>query len=403
MRKLIFCFIFLIFEWIIPFSIFASVKVQETMDHEWTLFVDESPYFIKGVDYRVTKVGQSPDNGTLEDWAHYDFNRNGVVDGPYDAWVDKNSNNVQDGDEPSIGDFELMRQMGVNTIRWYVNDFKEQKANKPLLRDLFYKYGIRVAVGNKFGAYTIDSGASWQEGTDYRNATQKKRLLESIKRMVIEHKDEPYTLLWLIGNENTYQWTNTNAGKYPEEYAQLVNEAAKLIHQLDDQHPVALVNGDTHFVSVYRKYCPDIDIFAVNAYRGPNGFGFLWKEIKHSLNKPVLISEYGGADAALKGEEKQSAYHKGCWLDIKRNRSGGAGEGNSIGGFAFEWLDEWWKAGDSLQQANLETFGKQGLDTPSGAQEYCGLFGQGDGRKSPFIRRPKAVYDVYKELWNNSE
>jgi beta-glucuronidase len=399
MKKFALVFIFLLLGCIGPPSILASVKVQQTINDEWELLVDGKTYFIKGVDYRVTKIGQSPDNGTLEDWAYYDFNVNGRVDGPYEAWVDKNFNNIQDADEPNVGDFELMRQMGVNTIRWYVNDFKGQKADKKLLRDLFSNYGIRVAVGNKFGAYTIDSGASWHDGTDYRDPEQQKHLLESITKMVMEHKDEPYTLLWLIGNENNYRWSNTNAYKYPQAYARLVNEAARLIHKLDGQHPVALVNGDTRFLNIYQKYCPDIDIFAVNAYRGPNGFGSLWEEIKHALDKPVLISEFGGAQASAQGEEKQAVYHKNCWLDIENNRPGVKGEGNAIGGFAFEWLDEWWKAGDPLRHAQQGSVHKQGLDTASWAQAYCGIFSQGDGSKSPFMRQPRKIYDVYKTLW----
>ena len=194
----------------------AHVKVEKDPHGHWELLVDGEPYFIRGMDYRVTKVGQSPDDGTLRDWAEYDDNRNGRSDGPYDAWVDANRNNHQDPDEPVMGDFELMRQMGVNTIRWYMNDFKQQIPHKELLRDLYFTYGIRVAVGNKFGAYTIDSGAAWRDGTDYRDPRQRARVLESVRRMVEEHKDEPYLLLWLLGNENNYRFTNTNAADYPD-------------------------------------------------------------------------------------------------------------------------------------------------------------------------------------------
>ncbi len=380
----------------------AVVTVEPTANSGWQLLVDGKPYFIKGVDYRLTKVGQSPDQGTLTDWAYDDFNRNGIIDGPYEAWVDGNFNNVKDADESNVGDFALMKQMGANTIRWYVNDFKDQEPNKELLRDLFHTYGISVAVGNKFGAYTIDSGASWQEGTDYRDPQQQQRLLASIRRMVLAHRDEPYLLLWVIGNENNYKWTNTNAGQHPIVYAQLVNEAAKIIHAMDPHHPVALVNGDAHFLSIYQQYCPDVDIFAKNTYRGSYGFGSLWKEVKNAFNRPVLLSEYGGSEAARKGEQGQAEYHKNNWLDIWRNRAGGEGEGNAIGGFIFEWVDEWWKAGEPSKHAKQGTVGTQGLDKPIWAQEHSGVFSQGSGRFSPFIRQPREVYEMYRELWKES-
>jgi beta-glucuronidase len=378
----------------------SDVSVQKTPEGQWNLFVDGIIYFIKGVDYRITKIGQSPDVGNLKDWAWYDYNHNSLNDCAYDSWVDKNWNNVQDADEKVVGDFELMRQMGVNTIRWYVNDFKDQRPNKQLLRDLYKKYGIRVAVGNKFGAYTIDSGANWSEGTDYRDPRQQARILESVRRMVLEHKDEPYTLLWLLGNENNLRFTNTNAGKFPDTYAEFLEKAAKLIRELDGRHPVALVNGDAQFLTTYHKYCVSVDIFGANVYRGPNGFGSLWKEVQKNFNRPVLITEYGGSYAPGLDQDTQAAYHKGCWLDIERNRAGGKGVGNSIGGFAFEFLDEWWKAGDPGRQAKKGTTGQVGVDNPRWTQEYCGVISQGNGKHSPFLRQLRKVYFVYKDLWS---
>jgi len=54
--------------------------------------VDKKSFVIKGMTYAPTKVGQSPDNGTLENWMDADLNRNGLIDGPFDSWVDKNFN-----------------------------------------------------------------------------------------------------------------------------------------------------------------------------------------------------------------------------------------------------------------------------------------------------------------------
>ena len=381
-----------------PLRAASEVTLRKDVNGHWSLIVDGKPYIVRGVDYRLTKVGQSPDHQTLRDWAWYDFNANGRNDGPYEAWVDANRNNHQDPDEPAVGDFHLMQRMGVNTIRWYVNDFKRQVPNKALLRDLYHTYGIRVAVGNKFGAYTIDSGASWGEGTDYHDPTQRARLLESVQRMVETHKDEPYLLLWLLGNENNYRFTNTNAAQYPVEYARLVEEAVQLIHGLDGHHPVALVSGETEPLSILAQHAPSLDIFGVNAYRGPSGFGDLWEMVRRRLDKPVLVTEYGGSAAPGLDEEAQAAYHRGCWLDIIANCAG-RGAGNALGGFAFEWLDEWWKAGEPEAHAVPGSVGRQGLGEPRWSQEYCGLAGQGDGTGSPFLRQLRKVYWMYQDLW----
>lgn len=379
----------------------SDVEVKKNAEGHWSLWVDGKKFFVRGVDYRFTLVGESPDEGTLRDWAGYDFDGNGQCDPAYDSFVDSNKNNARDPGEETVGDFELLRRMGCNTIRWYVNDFRDQATPKALLRDLFARYGIRVMVGDKFGAYTIGSGADWKSGTDYRDPRQQENMLASVRRMVDEHKTEPYVLLWVLGNENNLPFTNTNAARYPADYAKFVNRAAKMIHELDPMHPVAIVNGDTQLLTVYKKYCPDVDIFGTNIYRGPKGFGHLWKEVKAQWGKPVLITEYGGAQANGRDEEKQAAYHKNCWLDIRAHRAGLA-EGNAIGGVAFEWADEWWKAGEPSRQAEVGSVGRQGVGAAGWSQEYCGIASQGDGKLSPFLRQLRKVYFVYQKLWSNS-
>lgn len=378
----------------------SIVSLEKDPKDQWTLVVDGEDYFIRGIEYRVSKVGQSPDLGTLKDWATYDENHNGKCDPAYDSWVDQNKNGRRDRDEPIVGDFELLRRMGVNTIRWYANSYKGSRGSQEILRDLFHTYGIRVAVGDMFGAYTIGSGAAWSHGTDYRDAGQRQRMLQSVEQTVMAHKEEPYTLLWILGNENNLSFTNTNAGKYPAEYAQFLNEAAQLIHRLDGKHPVAFINGDTQFLSQYKKYCSDIDIFGVNCYRGPSGFGRLWNEVSRAYGKPVLITEYGGNKAHGLDEKAQALYHSNCWKDILKNRAG-SGTGNAIGGMAYEWLDEWWQAGDPVHQAKEGVVGLQGANKAANWDlEYSGIASQGDGKKSPFLRQLRKVYWAYQKLWN---
>ncbi len=60
----------------------------------------------------------------------------------------------------------------------------------------------------------------------------KRILLESVKKMVLEHKDEPYVLLWLLGNENNYG-VASNADKKPDAYFKFANEVALWIKSVD--------------------------------------------------------------------------------------------------------------------------------------------------------------------------
>ncbi len=366
---------------------------------DWQLIVDEKPYIIQGITYAPTKVGQSPDNGTMTNWMYDDFNNNGSIDGPYDVFVDKNRNNIQDKNEPAVGDFKLMRDMKVNTLRVYHQPFK---VNKELLRDLYQSYGIRVIMGDFLGKYALGSGAPWNPGTDYNNETHKKNMMESVITMVKEFKDEPFILFWLLGNENVYGYA-CNADKEPDAFFKFANEVALAIKTIDPEHPVAICSGDVLFLDKFAKNAPDIDIFGTNAYRGDYGFGFLWRQVKEEADRPVFITEYGcpsyaegkNADVA---EQFQADYHKGSWEDIKNNIAFAEGSGNAIGGVVFEWLDEWWKA---YEPSVHDTKGLWAGPFPDGFmhEEWLGVSGQGDGKLSPFLRRLRKSYYLYKKVW----
>ncbi|MDD5006323.1 MAG: glycoside hydrolase family 2 TIM barrel-domain containing protein [Candidatus Omnitrophica bacterium] len=378
----------------------GRVRLVQYENGGWQLFVDDKPFVIKGITYAPTKVGQSPDDGSLTSWMEYDFNKNGKCDGPYDAFVDRNRNNKQDVNEPATGDFKLMKEMGINTIRIYQQPFK---VNKELLRRLYNEYGIMVIMGDFLGKYALGSGAEWDKGTDYSNPLHQKNMLESVKKMVLEFKDEPYILMWLLGNENVYG-VACNADKNPEAFFKFCNQAATLIKTLDSDHPVAVVNGDVLFLDRFAKYADEVDVFGANAYRGEYGFGAFWQEVKELAGKPAFITEYG-CPAFSKGmtqeeaEQAQADYLVGAWQDVQDNMADSTGEGNAVGAIAFEYLDEWWKA---YEPSFHDTKGLFTGPFPDGFmhEEWLGLCGQGDGGLSPFLRQPRKSYYAYKEIWN---
>jgi len=337
----------------------GDVRLVQYDNGHWQMLVNGKPYIIKGITYTPTKIGQSPDKGTLENWMEEDSNENGKVDGPYDSWVDKNRNNEQDSDETVVGDFQLLKEMGANTIRVYHDP---EVLNKELMTDMYNNYGIRVIIGDFVGKYAKGSGATWFEGTDYENEEHKKNMLESVKKMVLRHKDEPYVLMWLLGNENNYG-VASNADSKPEAYFKFIDEVAQWIKSVDKNHPVAICNGDTLYLDLFGKFCPNVDIFAANVYRGNYGFGSFWEQVQDASQKPAFITEYGCPAFAPhlsldEAETAQADYHLGNWLDIDENTAGNAKE------------------------------------------EWFGLVGQGIGTHSPYLRQLRKSYFVYKELWN---
>jgi beta-glucuronidase len=378
----------------------GMVRLVQYDNGHWQLLVNDQPYIIHGITYAPTKIGQSPDKGTLVNWMEEDSNGNGLADGPFDSWVDANRNDTQDPDEPAVGDFQLMKDMGANTLRIYQHP---DKMNKELLRKMYHKYGFRVIIGDFLGKYAIGSGASWSEGTDYTNPEHRKSMLESVQKMVMEHKDEPYTLMWLLGNENNYG-VACNADKNPQAYYTFVDEVAQWIKSVDPNHPVAINNGDTLYLDVFARYSPNVDIYAANVYRGDYGFGSYWEQVFEATGKPALITEYGSPAYAQhltyeEAEQAQADYHRGNWLDIQENLADNArGVGNALGGVVFEWMDEWWK--------NYEPFFHDRKSDAIGPfpggyyfEEWFGITGQGKGQHSPFERQLRQSYFVYKEFW----
>ena len=385
----------------------AANKVEVVREQDgWKLKVNGKGYFIKGIEYSADTIGKYPDSN---DWMWEDSDSNGKIDGPYDAWVDLDKDNFQSSDENAVGDFALLKAMGCNTIRVYHSD----NINKELLRDLYYTYGIRVIMGNYLGAYTKGSDATWISGTDYTNEVQKLKMKASVRKMIREHKDEPYVLMWMLGNENDSPGseanstkTNTNAYTNPEAFASFLNEVCVMIKELDSNHPVGVCNATTRFLKHYKELTPAIDILAFNQYSGPYGLGVLWNTVKVEFDRPVLITEFGcdsyDSRKDVEDEIYQAKYHIGAWRDIEKNSCWGRGSGNAIGGVVYCWLDKWWLVGSAKVHDTALGAWKGPTNDGYFNDEWLGVCSQGDGKQSPFKRQLKEVYFTYQEiLWSN--
>lgn len=379
----------------------ACVKYR---DGRWALEVDGKPFIVKGVTYGPVKVGRQYD----WDWMNADQDKDGRNDVAYQSWVDKNRNNRRDDDEPETGDFALLRDMGCNTIRL----FNTIPFNKKLLRDLYKTYGIKVLICDPLGAYTVHSGADWGDGTDYTDRDQLSSMKKSVEDTVKRYRDEEWLLGYILGNENNmpadYMGVNasrTQAASQPRAYAEFLNEVAAMVHALDPDRIVGVGNLELDISDSYAMYAPELDFIGVNSYPGQSGFGSLWIRAKRIIDRPILITEFG-CDAYSTGkgpdEGSQSAYLKNAWDDIEYNSAYGDGEGNSIGGIIFEWLDEWWKdtRGHPADEQNSDPTFEFSFPDGFSQEEWLGIVGQGDGSRSPFLRSPRKAYYTMKDLWN---
>ncbi len=256
-------------------------------------------------------------------------------------------------------EMSLLKSMGVNVIRQYTG------IQSKWIKYIFEKYGIYTMLNHSFGRYGVTVRNAWVVNTEYDDSRTRELLLSEVTKMAEDYKNTPGLLLYLLGNENNYGlfWEGAETEDIPMEDRKstlkarhlytLFNEAAILMNDLDEAHPVAMCNGDMLFLDIIAEECQDVDIFGVNMYRGVS-FGDAFQVLKETFNKPLLFTEFG-ADAfnALENEEdqySQAYYMLGNWKEIYENAAGLGKAGNCIGGFTFQFSDGWWKY---LQTENM--------------------------------------------------
>lgn len=212
--------------------------------------------------------------------------------------------------------------------------------------------------------------------TDYSDPEVRKVLIENAINTVRKYKDVPGVLLFLFGNESNYglEWKSTEIENLPvgERHKAkarylytLFEEILKKAKMIDKNHPVAICNGDLQYIDLIAKYCKSLDILGANVYRGISATD-LFKTVKEKLNLPFMFTEFGcDAFNAKTGEEDQ--YHqalflKGQWQEVYHKSYGKGEEANCIGGLVFEWIDEWWKTGQSydLEVHNIDASWENG-------------------------------------------
>jgi hypothetical protein len=323
------------------------------------------PFFIKGIDYSPTPIGQTP------------------IDSPL-----KNSNSAI-----WSRDLPLIRAMGANAIRVYnvtpppydqqtgpIYDFLNaawNNGNSPVyvLMSVFF-------TGDKL----LDSGAVQALAQQYHDLDQK-------------YASYPAVLGVTIGNElgageqyatNATWWANFNI---------IVKAAKKGFADGGDSNKLVLTSeNDTLPGSIYygEQNKAAVDAWGVTVYRGRT-FTNLFTQIQQQTTKPVILTEYGtpaayhpntGALYALVGALGSCTYPNGMNNDPDPNDvaelpasttppsstpalpnmggiidyvtntasllySGFQNGGVVSGGFYFEWTDEWWKANGGNNSAHL--------------------------------------------------
>ncbi len=377
----------------------AFEKVTTYQDARgWKLQVDGRDFYVKGFVWGYTPRGA---NYTYNLWEEPEELIQAVLD----------------------HDFGLMAKAGATANRSFTI------IPPKWVTYIYEKYGIMSVINPLMGRYGATIDGTFVQFTDYSDDRTREVLKAEVLELVEQYKDVPGVLMFALGNESNYglSWSSFEIEDLPvgEQY----REKAKFLYSLFGEtiragkviapdHLFTIVNGDIQYLDLIAEYASDMDVLGINSYRGisfedPENNVSLWRDVKQGFDRPIVFMEFGSdafnARDFAEDQPAQASYLRGQWQEIYNKSYGNGQEGNAIGGFVFEWRDEWWKY---RQTENLDkqdrtaswANGGYKFDYVEGQnnmnEEWFGVARLGDIRDDGvYAAEPRMAYDVLKEIW----
>jgi hypothetical protein len=157
-------------------------------------------------------------------------------------------------------------------------------------------------------------------GFDYDDEEAVASQLEAFRGEVLRYRDHPALLAWIIGNELNHGYTNSRV-------YDAVNDVARMIHELDPNHPTTTTVAGffEDVVEDIQSRAPELDFISLQAY----GMLFAFPELirKSGFDEPFMVTEWGQAAARilclLLGTETGTDVDLVRAADRERRRDGG--------------------------------------------------------------------------------
>ena len=370
----------------------ADVVTTYKDEKGWKLQVNGEDFYVKGMVWGYSPRGQ---NYTYNLWGESDDYIRKVLD----------------------YDFGLMKAAGINAIRSF------STIPPKWVTYIYREHGIMTVINPLMGRYGYTVGGKWIPFTDYSDPLTRETLKRDMVEIVQTYKDVPGVLMFAFGNESNYglSWSSFEIENLPEGEQNtakarylysLFSEVIAAGKAIAPNRPFTIVNGDIQYIDLIAEYLKDMDLLGVNAYRGPSFTG-LWADVQQKLDMPVIFFEFGSdafnARRLEEDQHSQALLLKAQWQEMYNKSHGHGEEGNSIGGFVFEWRDEWWK------YLQIEKLDKQDTNASWSNQAY--LFDWAEGKNNMneewfgitalglpnsdgvYEARPRMAYDVLSEIF----
>ncbi len=150
-----------------------------------------------------------------------------------------------------FGDIANLASHGANSFRtWRTENGKD---SGQVILDKAQKNGLTVMMGLEI--------ARERHGFDYNDTALVKKQFEYVKSEIMKYKDHPALLAWGIGNELNLWYKNKKVWD-------AVNDIAKMIHEVDGNHPATtmLAGIGKDEVDYIKANCPDLDFLCIQMY-----------------------------------------------------------------------------------------------------------------------------------------
>jgi len=175
-----------------------------------------------------------------------------------------------------IEDLARFAAHGGNSIRNWTTTGEYQDARE--LLDAAHAHDVSVALCLPMEAE--------RHGFDYDDPEAVAAQLESFRDEVIRYRDHPALLVWIIGNELNHSYSN------PKVY-DAVNDVAKMIHELDSNHPTTTTVADYRkkVISDIQTRAPEIDFISFQLYGSL--FSLSDEVAETHFDEPFMVTEWG--------------------------------------------------------------------------------------------------------------
>lgn len=257
------------------------------------IMVDDVPFHIRGLCYSPVPRGETPEVAPFGDYFTPEY-----------AYIWKR-------------DLPLIRSLGVNTLRIY--GWNNTRDHTEFLNQV-YANGLYIMI-----TFYIGPSHLYQPN----NAELRQNLAQQFLDQVSWYSMHPAVLMWSFGNElngwwngwikdlshefncgYTYSCVNNIATDNPcfiamkcvySHFFSWINGACKAASQVSSQLCLTgLADVDRmvgHYpevdkVSAFSSIVPDIDLWALQLYRGAS-FGSYFRDFAAESNKSMLVTEYG--------------------------------------------------------------------------------------------------------------